>query len=62
VAEDLGGFYRIPSEKEELNYEAYFTKGIKSEIFNLGYNSNETNQMSVDDIIRKLNEIGMISE
>jgi len=62
VAEDLGGFYRIPSEKEELNYEAYFTKGIKSEIFNLGYNSNETNQMSVDDIIGKLNEIGIFSE
>lgn len=62
MAEDLGGFYRIPSEKEVLNYESYFTKGIKSQIFSQGYNSNETTQMTVDEIASKLNEIGIFSE
>jgi UDP-N-acetylglucosamine 4,6-dehydratase/5-epimerase len=62
VAEDLGGFYRIPSEKEVLDYESYFSKGIKSDVFTQGYNSNETTQMSVDQIASKLNEIGIFSE
>jgi len=62
VAEDLGGFYRIPSEKEVLNYESYFSKGIKSDVFTQGYNSNETTQMSVDQIVTKLNEIGIFRE
>jgi UDP-N-acetylglucosamine 4,6-dehydratase/5-epimerase len=62
MAEDLGGFYRIPSEKEVLNYESYFTKGIKSQIFIQGYNSSETIQMSVDQIVSKLNEIGIFRE
>jgi UDP-glucose 4-epimerase len=62
VAEDLGGFYRIPSEKEVLDYESYFSKGINSDVFTKGYNSNETTQMSVDEITIKLNEIGIFSE
>jgi UDP-N-acetylglucosamine 4,6-dehydratase/5-epimerase len=62
VAEDLRGFYRIPSEKEVLDYESYFSKGIKSDVFTQGYNSNETTQMSVDQIASKLNEIGIFSE
>lgn len=61
TAEDLGGFYRIPSVKE-LNYESYFTKGFKSEVFTHGYNSSDTTQMSVDEIVHKLNEIGILSE
>lgn len=61
TAEDLGGFYRIPSVKE-FNYESYFTKGFKSEVFTHGYNSSDTNQMSVDEIVHKLNEIGILSE
>lgn len=62
MAEDLGGFYRIPSEKELLNYESYFTKGLKSEVFNQGYNSSETTQMSVEEITHKLNMIGILSD
>lgn len=61
TAEDLGGFYRIPSVKE-FNYESYFTKGFKSEVFTHGYNSSDTTQMSVDEIVHKLNEIGILSE
>lgn len=61
TAEDLGGFYRIPSVKE-FNYESYFTKGFKSEVFTHGYNSSDTTQMSVDEIVQKLNEIGILSE
>lgn len=61
TAEDLGGFYRIPSVKE-FNYESYFTKGFKSKVFTHGYNSSDTNQMSVDEIVQKLNEIGILSE
>ncbi len=30
-AEDLGGYYRIPADTRDLNYEQYFSEGNPEE-------------------------------
>lgn len=45
-AEDLGGFYRIPADIRDLNYEKYFEEG--NDYSNLAdYNSHNTYRLSV---------------
>lgn len=45
-AEDLGGFYRVPADNRNLNYEKYFEEGNDySEVTD--YNSHNTYRLSV---------------
>jgi UDP-N-acetylglucosamine 4,6-dehydratase/5-epimerase len=54
TAEDLGKFYRIPSRVTNLEYDDFFKKGKATSKSNLGYNSDNTNQLSVEQIKNKL--------
>lgn len=53
-ATDLGNFYRVPSDNRDLNYEQYFEQGktIGAEIDE--FNSNNTVQLTVEQIKDKL--------
>ena len=65
TAEDLGKFYRIPSRVTNLEYEDFFTKGKVASQDNLGYNSNNTVQLSVvqiKEMLIKLKEIRELIE
>lgn len=65
TAEDLGKFYRIPSRVTNLEYDDFFTKGKVASQDNLGYNSNNTIQLSVGQIremLIKLTEIRKLIE
>lgn len=42
VAEDQGGYYRIPADNRDLNYEKYFEEGSKSLSTSEDYNSHNT--------------------
>lgn len=53
VAEDLGGFYRIPADQRELNYDQYFVEGNKK-LLDKEYNSHNTKILSVNEIKEKL--------
>ena len=46
VAEDLGNYFRIPSDSRDLNYEKYFTKGSKEIEMHEEYNSHNTDQLN----------------
>lgn len=49
IAQDLGAFYRCPSDDRDLNYKAFFTEGglnFTSE----GYTSENTKQLSIDEL------------
>lgn len=54
VAEDLGGFYRVPSDKRDLNYDKYFTEGRKELAMQEEYNSNNTEILNIRQIKEKL--------
>ena len=53
-AEDLGDYYRVPSDKRDLNYEKYFTEGHEKLKIQEEYNSNNTHILNVAEIKEKL--------
>lgn len=54
AAEDLEGFYKVPADNRDLNYEKYFSEG-NSEIQKIeDYNSHNTERLSIEQIKEKL--------
>lgn len=58
-AVDLGDYFRIPSDKRDLNYEKYFTSGNKIKNDFGEYNSDNTEQLNKKQVISKLNSINI---
>ncbi|PAW30077.1 UDP-glucose 4-epimerase [Peribacillus simplex] len=57
VAEDLGGFFRVPADKRDLNYDKYFAEGDKKLSTEEEYNSHNTQILSIEQIKEKLLEL-----
>ena len=54
VAEDMGGYFRVPADNRDLNYGLYFEKG-RSEVSAVeDYNSHNTRRLSVDEMAEML--------
>lgn len=58
---DEGGFYRIPADNRELNYEQYNNKGKLIDDIQ-DYNSHNTNRLTVSQIIKKLKSLNEYSK
>ena len=54
VAEDLGGFYRVPADNRDLNYDKYFVEGDHKLSTQEEYNSYNTQRLTVEQIKAKL--------
>ncbi|MEA5076896.1 MAG: polysaccharide biosynthesis protein [Coriobacteriia bacterium] len=59
TAEDLGGYFRVPADRRDLNYDKYFTQGLSSEfgeerVTYEEYTSRNTDRLSVQQIKDKL--------
>jgi UDP-glucose 4-epimerase len=49
-ADDLGGYYRIPADARDLNYDKYFVEG-EADISQIeDYTSHNTKRLSVDEV------------
>ena len=57
VSEDLGDYFRIPSDNRDLNYNKYFFEGKKSKKVS-EYNSSNTRQLDKTELIELLAKIG----
>lgn len=58
---DMGGFYRVPADKRDLNYDKYFSEGYeKAELTQ--FNSNNTALMNVEEVKKKLLEVPLVRE
>ncbi|WP_040648754.1 polysaccharide biosynthesis protein [Oribacterium sinus] len=53
---DMGNFYRVPSDKRDLNYDNYLSKGTQRNGIN-EFNSSNTRMLSVAETMDKLMEI-----
>jgi UDP-glucose 4-epimerase len=51
---DMGGFFRVPADNRDLNYSKYFTDGDQKLATSDEYNSNNTNQLNVEQVKQKL--------
>ena len=61
-AVDLGNFYRVPSDKRDLNYDKYFREGDVKRNVLTEFNSNNTQLLNVEQVQQKLLELAYIQE
>ena len=59
ISEDLGGYFRIPADNRDLNYEKYFSKGMSSSLMQ-EFNSYNTVRLEEKELIELLKSIGYI--
>jgi len=57
VSQDLGDYFRIPSDNRDLNYNKYFSEGRESKKVS-EYNSSNTRQLEKKELIELLAKIG----
>jgi UDP-N-acetylglucosamine 4,6-dehydratase/5-epimerase len=60
VAEDLGGFYRVPADQRDLNYNKYFEDGDSRLSTLEEYHSSNTEILTVEEIKKKLLELDYV--
>ena len=53
-AADMGNFYRVPSDKRDLNYDKYFSDGDTQRNVLTEFNSNNTEILNVEQVKEKL--------
>jgi UDP-N-acetylglucosamine 4,6-dehydratase/5-epimerase len=60
AAEDLGGYYRVPADNRDLNYNLYFSEGSPKPAEVDSYHSHNTRRLDVDgmmDLLLQLAEV-----
>ena len=62
VAKDMGGFYRVPADKRDLNYDKYFVEGDQKLSSEDEYNSHNTERLSIEQIKEKLLKLDYVRE
>jgi UDP-glucose 4-epimerase len=61
-ATDMGDFYRVPSDKRDLNYDKYFKEGNVERNSLTEFNSNNTELLTVEEVKEKLLSLEYIRE
>ena len=61
-AEDLGGYYRIPADTRDLNYDKYFIEGIAQMSQLDDYTSHNTTRLNVAQVRDVLARLKIVQE
>lgn len=61
-SEDMEGFFRVPADKRDLNYDKYFEIGNEKLSIEKEYNSHNTEILTVEQIKEKLLQLDYIKE
>ncbi|MDY2655431.1 MAG: polysaccharide biosynthesis protein [Candidatus Limiplasma sp.] len=61
-AEDMGDFYRVPSDTRDLNYDKYVVTGEQDRNLLTEFNSSNTRLLSVEEVKEKLLELDYIQQ
>jgi UDP-glucose 4-epimerase len=54
---DQDEFYRVPLDTRTLDYQIYFEKGQASDVTDESFTSNNTKQLSVNEVIKLISEL-----
>jgi UDP-N-acetylglucosamine 4,6-dehydratase/5-epimerase len=60
--EDLGGYYRIPADSRDLNYNKYFVEGAPAMADLQDYTSHNTRRLTVDEVKIVLMKLELVRE
>ncbi len=59
-AEDMGGYFRVPADVRDLNYNCYFVEGQEEVSLKEDYNSHNTERLDVDGMINLLLKLDIV--
>jgi UDP-glucose 4-epimerase len=59
-AQDMGGYYRIPADTRDLNYDRYYSEGVEDVTNFEEYHSHNTEQLDVEGMKQLLLKLPMI--
>lgn len=62
VARDMGGFFRVPADKRDLNYDKFFIEGDKKLTSEDEYNSHNTIRLNIEEIKQKLMALDYVKD
>jgi UDP-glucose 4-epimerase len=62
VAQDLGGYYRVPADQRDLNYGLYFDQGRQGVSLLEDYNSHNTIQLSLEALCELLDSLDCVRQ
>ena len=60
--EDLGGYYRIPADSRDLNYNKYFVEGATAMADLQDYTSHNTRRLTIDEVKSVLMKLELVRE
>ena len=61
-AEDMGNFYRVPSDNRSLNYDQFFSQGDKRRNTLSEFNSNNTRRLTLEETVATIGALPYIQE
>ncbi len=59
---DMGNFYRVPTDKRDLNYDKYFIEGERKSSLLTTFNSNNTQILDIEQVKKKLMSLQYIRD
>lgn len=59
-ADDMGGYFRVPADNRDLNYDLYFTEGEQVKVIEEDYNSHNTERLDVAGMTKLLHKLAII--
>jgi len=60
-SEDMGGYYRVPADNRDLNYDKYFIEGQEEIATIEDYHSHNTKQLSVEEMKELLLKLDIVN-
>lgn len=60
--EDLGGYYRVPADSRDLNYDKYFVEGLEQISQLEDYTSHNTTRLSIPQVEAVLSKLRIVQE
>ena len=61
-AEDLGDYYRVAPDTRGLNYELYYTEGMRELAGMEDYHSHNTRRMTTDELVTALFKLNLVQQ
>lgn len=61
-AEDMGGYFRVPADVRDLNYNCYFVEGQEEISLKEDYNSHNTERLDVEKMIKLLLKLDIVQQ
>jgi UDP-N-acetylglucosamine 4,6-dehydratase len=60
-AEDMGGYFRVPADNRDLNYNVYFAQGEETISHEEDYHSHNTQRLDVDQLMAMLLKLDVVA-